>query len=30
MDILMAGTDKARVIAKETMEKVKKAMKLDY
>ena len=30
MDILMAGTDKARVIAKETMEKVKKSMKLDY
>lgn len=30
MDILMAGTDKARVIARETMEKVKKSMKLDY
>ena len=30
MDILMAGTDKARVIAKETMEKLKKSMKLDY
>ena len=30
MDILMCGTDKARVIAKETMEKVKKSMKLDY
>ena len=30
MDILMSGTDKARVIAKETMEKVKKSMKLDY
>lgn len=29
-DILMAGTEKARVIAKETMEKVKKAMMLDY
>ena len=30
MDILLAGTDKARVIARETMEKVKKSMKLDY
>ena len=30
MDILMAGTEKARVVAKETMEKVKKSMKLDY
>ena len=30
MDILIAGTDKAKVIAKETMEKVKKSMKLDY
>ena len=30
MDILLAGTDKARVIAKETMERVKKSMKLDY
>ena len=29
-EILMAGTEKARVIAKETMEKVKKAMMLDY
>ncbi len=30
MDILMAGTAHAREKAKETMEKVKKAMKLDY
>lgn len=30
LDILMSGTAKARKIAKETMEKVKKAMKLDY
>ncbi len=30
MDILMAGTAHARETAKETMEKVKKAMKLDY
>ena len=29
-DILMAGTENARKIAKETMSKVKKAMKLDY
>lgn len=29
-DILMAGTDNARKIAKETMLKVKKSMKLDY
>ena len=30
MDILMSGTAHAREKAKETMEKVKKAMKLDY
>ena len=30
MDILMAGTEHARKSAKQTMEKVKKAMKLDY
>ena len=29
-DILMSGTENARKVAKETMEKVKKAMKLDY
>ena len=29
-DILMSGTNHAREIAKETMKKVKKAMKLDY
>lgn len=28
--ILMEGTEKARKVAKETMKKVKKAMKLDY
>ena len=28
--ILMEGTEKARKTAKETMKKVKKAMKLDY
>ena len=28
--ILIEGTEKARKIAKETMKKVKKAMKLDY
>ena len=26
----MEGTEKARKVAKETMKKVKKAMKLDY
>ena len=30
MDILMTGTANARKIAKETMTKVKEAMKLDY
>ena len=30
LDILMAGTNHAREIAKETMIKVKKSMKLDY
>lgn len=30
MDILMSGTKHAREIAKQTMEKVKKSMKLDY
>ena len=30
MDILMSGTQHAREIAKQTMEKVKKSMKLDY
>lgn len=30
MDILMSGTKHARKIAKQTMEKVKKSMKLDY
>ena len=30
MDILIAGSNKARVVAKETIEKVKKSMKLDY
>ncbi len=30
MDILMSGTEHAREIAKKTMEKVKKSMKLDY
>ena len=30
MDILMAGTENARKVAKQTMVKVKKAMKLDY
>ena len=30
LDILMAGTQKAQVKAKETIQKVKKAMKLDY
>ena len=29
-DILMSGTENARKVAKETMCKVKKAMKLDY
>ena len=28
--LLMEGTEKARKVAKETMKKVKKAMKLDY
>ena len=30
MDILMSGTKHAREIAKQTTEKVKKSMKLDY
>ena len=29
-EILINGTEKARETAKETMKKVKKAMKLDY
>ena len=29
-EILIKGTEKARATAKETMKKVKKAMKLDY
>ena len=29
-EILIKGTEKARITAKETMKKVKKAMKLDY
>ena len=30
MDILKEGTDKARISAKETIQKVKKAIKIDY
>lgn len=30
VDILMAGSEKARRVSKETLEKVKKSMKLDY
>ena len=29
-EILMEGTKKAQLVAKDTMDKVKKAMKLDY
>ena len=29
-EILKEGTEKARIVAKDTMKKVKKAMKLDY
>lgn len=29
-EILISGTDKARIIAKETLKRVKKAMMLDY